>query len=419
MPTKTQGFIVDSRRSKSLYTAVFYDNVPESSASSSTAEVGPCSSYLKRITREHLARASMEEVESSTTSSPTQESKERVAQLTERVKRAYSEANGNPADGRWSFISGLLQLGATRGGQRWLGVNTAAEAPEIPNHLSVIPKTNEEWHELERKWKEEENVKNKVQRWIVTAEFEPLTPEATVVREPTEDEGLPSLKLNEKLSNDISRKPTAQATLKKISTLNDPLSSGSGLGFSVVKRSNTIANGKPGHRKPQPSFSQSQAVSPAQPSHLHHEDPAVLDPDPSTSEEQNQMLVVDRNDLSVSVCCSYPDLHRLTYYVDRVFSHHHFPSLKFRPRLPYQVKSTMLGNQALFRWLSHYLYPPLYPHPKLRKPMGSPEMYLFHLHQPTPSRHRLHHILVWRLSLESAVYHHRCTQGLRQKRGDG
>jgi hypothetical protein len=95
--------------SKFLYTAVLYGNVPESSISS-TAELG---SYSKRLMHEHLARASMEEVVSSDLDAQTPESKARVTQLTEKVKWAYSETSGNPADGRWAVISDLLRLHST------------------------------------------------------------------------------------------------------------------------------------------------------------------------------------------------------------------------------------------------------------------------------------------------------------------
>lgn len=300
MATKPQNRIVGSGKNKSLYTAVLYDSVPESNTSSFAGEAGAYSSYLRRITREHLSRASMEEVDSSVVGSPSPESKRRVAQLTQRVKRAYSEANGNPANGRWSFISDLLRLSTTRGGRRWLDVNTTAEVPEIPDHLCIIPKTSEEWHELERKWKEEEEVKSKVQRWITTAEFEPLTPEATVVREPAEGEELPPIEFNEKDSGDSTRKLTTQATLKGISTLNDPLFGGSKLGFSVVKRSNTIASGKPVPPKSQQPFSPSHANY-SVPKSSHREGDIKPGRDLSLSEEQNQIPAADHGDISTNV----------------------------------------------------------------------------------------------------------------------
>ena len=167
---------VPSRTSKSLYT-VLYDHVSELSASS-TGETEPCSIYLKRLTREHLARASMEEIGPSVTFSPKSEA--RVAQWTEKVKQAFAEANGNAADGRWTLVSDLLQLHCTRGGSRWLGINLDLQAPEIPKQLCHIPETNEEWEELERRIKAEEDVNSKVQRWIRSAEFVPLSPGTAV-----------------------------------------------------------------------------------------------------------------------------------------------------------------------------------------------------------------------------------------------
>jgi len=244
----------------------------------------------------------MEEVESSVAGSPSPESQKRVAQLTQRLKQAYSEARGNPANGRWSFISDLLRLSTTRGGRRWMGVNTAVETPEIPDHLCIVPKTSEEWYELERKWKEEEEVKSKVQRWIITAEFEPLTPEATVVREPVEDEGLPSIESSEKVSGEPTRKLTTQTTLKGFSTLTDPtLGGGSKLGFSVVKRSNAITSGKPpGPPQSQPPFSPSPANS-FVPKPSHRAGGIRQERNQSPLEEQDQIPVADHGNLYTNV----------------------------------------------------------------------------------------------------------------------
>ncbi|KAJ3569649.1 hypothetical protein NP233_g4920 [Leucocoprinus birnbaumii] len=232
------------RKSKSLYTPILYD-VPESTVSS-MGEAGTCSTYLKRLTREHLARASMEEMESSASWSPTPESKARIAQLTQKVKRAYADANGNPADGRWAFVSDLLRLRCTRGGRRWIGVNLEARAPEIPKHLCVIPNSSEEWNELERRIKNEEDVNSKVQRWIKTAEFEPLTPDVTVDQDQDQDQEETALhppvasKPQAKTPGGRTSTSAVQSNLKTGFSISNPLSSGSKFGFNVVKRQDSV-----------------------------------------------------------------------------------------------------------------------------------------------------------------------------------
>lgn len=274
MPAPAQGN-THSRASKSLYTPVFYDDVPDSNVSS-TGEVGTCSSYLKRLTREHLARASMEEVESSVAGSPTSESKARVGQLVAKVERAYAEANGNPADGRWVFVSDLLRLRCTRGGRRWLGANLDARAPEIPKHLCVIPKTNEEWQELECRIKDEEDVNSKVQRWIRTAEFEPLTPDVTVDRDQDQADATSPLNASNPRAEPSGRRAhaaNAQTNLKSSFSLSHPLSSGSRFGFNVVKRSNTALKDSLKSRYPPPSV---PSPNPTNPAHVHEPLPPTL-----------------------------------------------------------------------------------------------------------------------------------------------
>jgi len=222
----------DSRTTKTLYTPVLYHHVPELSASS-TPETGRCSTYLKRLTREHLARASMEEIGSSVAFSPA--SQARVSKWMARVKRAFTEANGNVADGRWALVSDLLRLHCTRGGPRWLGVNLDLQAPEVPKQLCLIPKTSEEWDDLERRIKGEDDVNSKVQRWIRSAEFTPLSPGATVNQSQTLH-GVSSLSHRDP---NPSTKVT-QTSLKTGFSMSYPLSSGSKFGFNVVKRPNVI-----------------------------------------------------------------------------------------------------------------------------------------------------------------------------------
>jgi hypothetical protein len=221
---------------KSLFTAVLYSDFPESSASSSTGER---SIYLKQIRREHLARASMEEVGSQLPDATDSKSIAKVAQLTERAKCAYSEANGNSADGRWIFLSDLLRLHCTRGGRHWIGTNTSVEAPTIPEHLCILPEKSNEWRQLERKRKEEEDVKSRVQRWITTAEFDPLTPETTIVPESIVNEQIPFTQA----SLSVSQRPiqTKQTTLKSAYDQANPMNK---FGFPVVKRSHVVRKGK-------------------------------------------------------------------------------------------------------------------------------------------------------------------------------
>ena len=225
---------VDSKATKTLYTPVLYHHVPELSASS-TGETARCSTYLKRLTREHLARASMEEIGSSVAFSPT--SQARVSKWTAKVKRAFAEANGNVADGRWALVSDLLRLHCTRGGSRWLGVNLDLQTPQVPKQLCLIPKTSEEWADLERRIKGEDVVNSKVQRWIRSAEFTPLSPGAT---------GDQSQTLHG-VSSFLRRDPNPPTKVTQTSltgfSMSHPLSSGSKFGFNVVKRPNVFIKG--------------------------------------------------------------------------------------------------------------------------------------------------------------------------------
>jgi hypothetical protein len=181
----------------------------------------------------------MEEVGSQLADATGSKSIAKVAQLTERAKRAYSEANGNPADGRWIFVSDLLRLHCTRGGRHWIGTNTSVEAPVVPEHLCMLPKKNNEWKQLDRKRKEEEDVKSRVQRWITTAAFDPLTPETTIVPESTVNEQIPFTQA----SLSVSQRPiqNKQTILK---TAYDPANPTNKFGFPVVKRSHVVGKGK-------------------------------------------------------------------------------------------------------------------------------------------------------------------------------
>jgi len=182
----------------------------------------------------------MEEIGSSAAFSPT--SQARISKWTAKVKRAFAEANGNVADGRWALVSDLLRLHCTRGGPRWLGVNPDLQAPEVPKQFCLIPKTSEEWDDLERKIKGEDDVNSKVQRWITSAEFTPLSPGATVNQSQTLH-GVSSLSHRD--SNPSAK--VTQTSLKIGFSMSHPLSSGSKFGFNVVKRPNMFikASNKP------------------------------------------------------------------------------------------------------------------------------------------------------------------------------
>lgn len=290
---------VDSRTTKTLYTPVLYHHVPELSASS-TPETGRCSTYLKRLTREHLARASMEEIGSSAAFSPT--SQARIAKWTAKVKRAFAEANGNVADGRWALVSDLLRLHCTRGGPRWLGVNLDLQAPEVPKQLCIIPKTSEEWDDLERRIKGEDDVNSKVQRWIRSAEFTPLSPGPAANQSQTLH-GVSSLSHRDP---NPSTKVT-QTSLKTGFSMSHPLSSGSKFGFNVVKRPNVLIKGSNKSRNSPtsllppdpnpPSTSQTPNHSDHEPSHeTVHPLPPIIDvsPDIISSSPSNLLDFLSR-----------------------------------------------------------------------------------------------------------------------------
>ncbi|KXN83410.1 hypothetical protein AN958_01459 [Leucoagaricus sp. SymC.cos] len=246
--------------------------------------------------REHLARAGMEEVASSVSGSPISESKARIAHLTDKVKRAVAEANGNPADGRWASVSDILRLHCTRGGRHWMDVNLDAQAPEVPKHLCVIPKTNEEWEEVERKLKE-----------LTSAEFEPLTPEITIVQEHVgaEETAQPHdvSRPQERSSGRVISLQNVQQTLKTVFSAAHPLSSGPKFGFNVVKRSNVIVTGKPKPRKPFPPPSS----SPPPYASAFPNPPSPVEPESESKplEEGHSSVPVHRTTVNISdsVCC--------------------------------------------------------------------------------------------------------------------
>ena len=213
--------------------------------------LGKHSAYIKELSRRYsvLSKLVLEERSPHLRSSP-EADEARTQWLREQVQEAWVKADGNPADGKWGFVTQLLRMGVTSGRNgRWIGARTDIKSPDKPETGSgwLNASSESEWNEWERKFNQEQLLKDKVENWKRTlelhrdeAESARQAPTAVVAESSTShgvDMGNRQAKEKELASrkpNDVSAKPATAVTL-------DPLRNAALFGFGVVKRSSQIS----------------------------------------------------------------------------------------------------------------------------------------------------------------------------------
>ena len=165
---------------KTLYTPVFFSSSEPprgSNRSATSANLKVPSAYLNSLSRTHIALAQIvQEEPSSRPGSPTEDAdgsysdlfaQERVSALRARVQKAWTETDGNPADGKWTALAHLLRIGVTCGkAGRWAGTRADLKAPDAPDSGWINAATEIEWAE----WEKRANVKDKVENWKMRLE---------------------------------------------------------------------------------------------------------------------------------------------------------------------------------------------------------------------------------------------------------
>ncbi|KIM49835.1 hypothetical protein M413DRAFT_116695 [Hebeloma cylindrosporum] len=167
---------------------------------------------------------------------------ERINSFCPRVHEAWDDADGNPADGKWLFLTHLLRMGVTSGRRgRWVGARADLKVPE-PIDGWVNAETEAEWNEWEKKDRAERAVKEKVENW--KRKVEPPAPTHSAA-------SIPVLKPPSKVSDrteittkvpSVLEEPNGSQT--KAKSASNPLKDAAPFGFSVVKKP-TQVKGKP------------------------------------------------------------------------------------------------------------------------------------------------------------------------------
>ncbi|KAJ7494616.1 hypothetical protein B0H11DRAFT_2276812 [Mycena galericulata] len=141
--------------SKTLYTARFFE-APSSSDSTRPSSSKPQpSAYLNRLSETHIALNHMEEVPDSRSNTPEQADLDRVEALRAEVAKAFNDAKGNPASGKWGILANLLQTGTSKGKYRYINTRTDVAPPEPGPDGWILAETEEEWFAWERRRKAE------------------------------------------------------------------------------------------------------------------------------------------------------------------------------------------------------------------------------------------------------------------------
>ena len=254
--------------------------------STPTFTIGPLgkhAAYVKQLSKKYeaLAKVMHDEPASPPRIGFSESDQEhRIYALRERVKEAWVNADGNPADGKWAFLSRLLQMGSTNGRRgRWIGARPDVKTPEqLEGHSLgwLNAKSEGEWKEWERKFNQERRVKEKVESWKRRVDVEPGIEEeivddsvdgdaprsSEVVRnalvsytsDDTTNTKVASDANNRKKALQENGRATDKATaapskpvVKTSSSGVDPLKDTAPFGFGVVKRPSqqSVVNGKP------------------------------------------------------------------------------------------------------------------------------------------------------------------------------
>ncbi|KAJ7052587.1 hypothetical protein C8F01DRAFT_1170517 [Mycena amicta] len=151
-------------KSQTLYTARFYETPSSSDASSKPSKPSDTAYYLERLFDTHAALQRMDEVPSSRPTTPdTLKFKKTLATA---AKQAYQDAKGNPASGQWGILVNLLQTTAVRGRYKYIETRDDVAPPQPgPDGWPEIPATEEEWFAWEKRYKEQRDLKAKVESW--------------------------------------------------------------------------------------------------------------------------------------------------------------------------------------------------------------------------------------------------------------
>jgi len=257
--------------------------------STPTFTIGPLgkyAAYIKQLSKKYEALAKVMHDEPPSpprigfSESDHEDQEHRIYALRERVKEAWVNADGNPADGKWAFLSKILQMGSTSGRRgRWIGARPDVKTPEQleGNSLGWLnAKSEGEWKEWERKFNQERRVKEKVESWKRRVDVEPGIEEeivddsvdgdaprsSAVVRnalvsytsDDTTNTKVASDANNRKKALQENSRVTVKATaapskpvVKASSSSVDPLKDTAPFGFGVVKRPSqqSVVNGKP------------------------------------------------------------------------------------------------------------------------------------------------------------------------------
>jgi hypothetical protein len=237
---------------------------------------------------------------------------ERTNTLRERVLEAYAKADGNPADGKWVFLSRLLRMGVTSGhGGRWAGARTdVCPADELNgDELHWInADTESQWKEWELRDREERILRDKVESWkrklvtqqtpssvAISASAKTSVASSTILQNAPKQPIISQNKTTSvgarsgvKASNMEASSSMAIApspVIKAVSSAVDILKDHSPFGFSVVKRpSQKSAAGKPAglvkpklsNKRPEPEQDSSSRPDEPVPSNNKPDDPFTL-----------------------------------------------------------------------------------------------------------------------------------------------
>lgn len=240
MDSKTSGGNHTRSSTKTLYTPIFYATPHPSGSSSIPRDTIPAV-YLDCLSRKHIALAQIvQEVPSSRCGSPfdgeaeeeDSESKTRVEALSRRVKQAFEFAKGDTADGKWTLLVQLLRLTSTRGGPRWVGSTTEGKKADSTSGW-VNARTETEWRDWEKKWKEDHALKQKVEIWKQNIHAGP----SVSLR------SLPETLVESKSKSTVTG--PSNEHVKIISVIPKTNGSRGRLGFPVMKRSSLTTIGKP------------------------------------------------------------------------------------------------------------------------------------------------------------------------------
>ncbi|KAF9485400.1 hypothetical protein BDN70DRAFT_871451 [Pholiota conissans] len=208
-----------------------------------------------------------------------------ITALREHVQDAWAKSEGNPADGRWFFLSHILRMGVTSGrGGRWIGARTDVQpAVELNGDTLryINADTESEWQDWELRDREERILRDKVESWKRRLETHHTPSSAVMPASEKVSVASSSVIQNEPECSTIHQRNSYTRTskakdkdagisrsvpmnphpvIKAASSSIDPLKDRSPFGFSVVKRasqnnpvgkSSQSTNSKPSKR-PEP-----------------------------------------------------------------------------------------------------------------------------------------------------------------------